>query len=99
MTFKNGYIGLIVICKFTISAITYPVSFADIPDKMLVIGNFTGAFRIVCSAPVAVIGRPVFFKVIGSISTKAPVMPVGTYFTIRIKIVEQHKFTCNGVLV
>ncbi len=100
MAFQRCNVCLFLAAKFTIGAIAYSVSFAMIPNKPpFVIGDLPHAFCIVRTAPSSITRRPGFFQVIICIGTHTPVVAVSTHFCIYIKVIKQHKFIYQFMLI
>src|SRR4029078_3799023 len=92
--FQHGYVGFVIIGKFSVGAIGDTGPLAIIPKKSIfVIGNFPGAFTVIFTAATAIAGHPVFFHVVRCITTQAPVMAVCTHFGVYIKIIEEYKIS------
>ena len=88
MIFESWNIGFVIISKFSISAITYACAFAIIPNKtFFIVGNGPVAFGIIIASSAPITGYPCFFQIVGCIGSKTPVMSIGTYFAIYIKII------------
>src|SRR4051812_39047082 len=100
MAFQRFNIWLIIISKFTVSAIAYPGTFAIIPNVTITrITGTAGNLLIIIAVPAAVVCRPGLFNKIRGIGCGTPVVPIGAYFSINIEIIQQNKLTGDGMMV
>src|ERR1051325_2949022 len=100
MVFDGGNIRFVIISKLTVCTIGNSVSPAKVPDKaVFVVGYLPRSLGIVKASAVSIAGRPVFFKKIGGVSSRAPIVTIRAHFAIHIKVIEQYKLAGKGMLV
>src|ERR1044072_6368958 len=88
MSFQYMNVWFLVIGKFAIGAKTYTCPVAMVPNKsFFIIGNRAVAFCRISTTAAAITGRPGFFEIVGCIGAHRPVMAIGAYFTINIKVI------------
>ena len=101
MALDGRHAGFALVHELAVAAIAAAGAPAIIPQKAIFgFGYLTPvALEVVVAAPVAVVTGPAFLHEIGGVGGRAPVVAVGAYFSIHVKIIEQHKLAGEGVVI
>ena len=100
MTFQGWNIGFIIICKFAISTIGNAQTLTMVPHKTT-FGPRSPILTLIdiLAATAAITRYPCFFGIIVGISSRAPIVTVGTYFGTDKEIVQYHKIAGQCVVI